>query len=113
MTKAIFKLLAATAAVFIAAYVLPGVFVNGFLTAAIVAVVLGVANAVVRPVLVFLTLPATIVTLGLFLFVINSVIVLTVDALVPGFKVDGFWWALLFSVTVSLVNSFLLCLGDD
>lgn len=111
--KTLFKLLAATAAVFIAAYVLPGVTVQDFLTAAIVAVVLGVANTLVRPVLIFLTLPATIVTLGLFLFVINSVIVLTVDALIPGFSVAGFWWALLFSITVSLINSFLHCLGEE
>lgn len=113
MMRALFKLLAATAAVFIAAYVLPGVDVQDFLTAAIVAVVLGAANTVVRPILIFLTLPATIITLGLFLFVINSVIVLTVDALVPGFSVASFWWALLFSVTVSLINSFLNCLGED
>ncbi len=113
MARAIFKLLAATAAVFVAAYVLPGVEVRDVLTAAIVAVVLGVANAVVRPILVVLTLPATILTLGLFLFVINSVIVLTVDALVPGFSVAGFWWALLFSIAVSLVNSFLNCLGEE
>lgn len=111
--KIFLRLLVATAAVLIAAYVLPGVSVQDFLTAAIVAVVLGVANAFVRPILVLLTLPATILTMGLFLFVINSVIVLIVDALIPGFSVAGFWWALLFSITVSLVGSFLSMLGEE
>jgi putative membrane protein len=111
--RMLFKVLATSAAVFIAAQILPGVAIRDFTTAVIVAVVLGVANAVVRPILIFLTLPATILTLGLFLFVINSVIVLTVDALVPGFGVSGFWWAMLFSVTVSLINCFLNSLGED
>jgi putative membrane protein len=94
-------------AVFIAAYVLPGVFVDGPLTALVVAVVLGVVNTFLKPILVILTLPITFVTLGLFLLVINGALVLLVSRLVPGFVVDGFLWALLFSLVASLVGSFL------
>jgi len=96
-----------TLAVVVAARILPGVHVDGLLTALIVAVVLGVINAVVKPVLVFLTLPATILTLGLFLLVINAAMVELVSWLVPGFTVAGFWWALGFSLIVSLVGSVL------
>lgn len=93
-----------------AAYILPGISLHNWVTALVVAVVLGVLNAVVRPILIFMTLPVTVVTLGLFLLVINAVMVLLAAWLVPGFKVDGFWWALAFSVTVSLINSVLLAL---
>ena len=71
------------------------------------ALVLALINAFIRPVLIFLTLPATIVTLGLFLFVINALMVLLAAKWVNGFKVDGFWWALLFSFLLSILNSWL------
>ncbi len=101
------NLLVSGLAVFISAYILPGVHVDNFFTAIIVAVVLGIANAILKPILVILTLPLTIVTLGLFLFVLNAVVIIIVDALIPGFRVDSFLWALLFSLVLSLVSSFL------
>jgi putative membrane protein len=94
-------------AILVAAYLLPGVHVAGFLTALVVAVVLGIVNAVIKPILVILTLPINILTLGLFTLVINAALVLLTSKLVTGFKVDGFWWALAFSLVLWLVNSFL------
>ena len=97
-------LLVASLAVAITAYVLPGVLVDGAAAALVTAVLLGVVNAFVRPVLVVLTLPLTVVTLGLFMLVINAALVLLVSAVVPGFVVAGLGWALLFSVVLWLVN---------
>lgn len=94
-------------AVFIAAYILPGIRVDTFTTALVVAVVLGIVNTFLKPLLILLTLPITILTLGLFTFVINAFLVVLVGALVPGFYVQGFASALLFSLLVSLVSSFL------
>ena len=94
-------------AVMVAAYVLPGVQVASLWTAFVVAVVLGIVNAVIKPILVVLTLPINIVTLGLFTLVINALLILLVSALVPGFKVSGFWWAVAFGLVLSLVNSVL------
>ena len=99
-------------AVWIAAYVLPGVKVDGFLTALVVAIILGVVNAFLKPVLIVLTIPITIVTLGLFIFVINALLILLVARIVPGFTVANFWWALGFSLMLSLVNSFLQSLSQ-
>jgi putative membrane protein len=92
-------------------YVLSGIHFDGFMTAIIVALVLAVLNALVKPILVILTLPITIVTLGLFLFVINAGIILLCSKLVKGFTVDGFWWALLFSILLSIVSSILYSAG--
>lgn len=92
-------------AVALTAYLLPGVDVTDYWTALIVAIVLAVANVIVKPVLVVFTIPITILTLGLFLLVINALIILIADYLVDGFYVDGFWWALLFSLILSLFNS--------
>jgi putative membrane protein len=92
-------------AVVLTAYLLPGVDVTDFWTALIVALVLILANMFVKPILIVLTIPITIVTLGLFLLVINALIILMADYLVDGFSVDGFWWALLFSLILSLFNS--------
>lgn len=92
-------------AVLLAAYLLPGVQVDHYGYALLVALVLAIANAIVKPILVVLTIPITIVTLGLFLLVINAVIILMVDYFVPGFAVDGFWWALGFSLILSVFNS--------
>ena len=84
-----------------------GVHVDSWLTAVVVALVLGVANTVLKPILVILTLPISIITLGLFTLVINAAIILLVAAVVPGFAVAGFWWALLFGLVLSVFNSFL------
>lgn len=94
-------------AVFITAYILPGVGVENYLVALIVAVVLGLANTILKPLLILFTLPVTVITFGLFLFVINALLILIVDNLVPGFTVESFWWALAFSLVLSLVSSFL------
>jgi|SRR5258708_7808726 len=91
-------------AIMVASYVLPGVHVANIWTALIVALVLGVLNTLVRPILVALTLPITIVTFGFFLLIINAVIVIMASHLVPGFLVDGFLWAFIFSAAISLIN---------
>ena len=92
-------------------YILSGIHIDQFTTALLLAVVLAILNAIVKPILIILTLPITIVTLGLFLFVINALIILLGSKLVDGFKVDGFWWALLFSILLSVVSSLLYSAG--
>ena len=92
-------------AVLLAAYLLPGVSVEHYGYALLVALVLGIVNAIVKPILVVLTIPITFVTFGLFLLVINALMILLVDWLIDGFYVDGFWWALGFSLILSLFNS--------
>jgi len=92
-------------AVLLTAYLLPGVNVEHYGHALLVAVVISIANVVVKPILIVFTIPITVVTLGLFLLVINAVIILIVDYFVPGFQVDGFWWALAFSLILSIFNS--------
>jgi putative membrane protein len=99
------NLLFSALAVLIAAYLLPGVHVSNFFSALIVAIVLGLLNITVKPLLIILTIPVTILTLGLFLLVINAVIILIVDGLISGFNVDGFLWALIFSLIVSFLQS--------
>ncbi len=94
-------------AIFLADYLLPGVHISGIGGIIIVAIVLGVVNTFLRPVILFLTLPFNLVTLGLFTFVINAALVLLVDWLVPDFQVDSFLWALAFSLVLSIVNPFL------
>jgi len=88
-------------------YLLSGIEIDSFWTAIVVAIVLAILNAIIKPLLIILTLPITIVTLGLFLFVINALIILLASHFVSGFRVDGFWWALLFSLLLSLVTSVL------
>jgi putative membrane protein len=97
----------AAIAVIITAYVLPGVMVSGFVAALLVAIVLGLLNVFIRPILLILTLPINILTLGLFTFVINALIIALVSGLTPGFQVENFWWAILFSIVLSLVNTLL------
>ncbi len=108
--KIFLKLLLTALAVILLANILPGITVNNYTTAIVVAAVIALLNMFVRPLLVFFTLPATIVTLGLFLFVINACIILLADKLVDGFGVSGFFSALLFSVLLSIFRSFLFSL---
>lgn len=103
----LFRWLTSALAIIAVAYLLPGVHIANLVTALVVALVLGILNAVVKPILFFLTLPITILTLGLFSLVLNAVIVLLVSKLVPGFIVDGFLWALVFSILLSFVNTIL------
>jgi putative membrane protein len=107
LTEFIIRLLLSAAAVFITAKVLSGVKVESYGEAIIVAIVLGVINAVVKPILVFLTIPITILTLGLFLLVINALMIMLVDRLMKGFSVKSFWWAFFFSIILSLLNAIL------
>lgn len=88
-------------------YILPGVYVSGFIAAFVVAIVLGITNAVIRPLALLLTLPINILTLGLFTFIVDALIVMFCAVVVPGFTIDSFWWALLFALILSLVNYFL------
>ncbi len=99
------KWILSAVAVLIAAYILPGVAVASFWSALIVAVILALLNAILRPILVILTIPITIVTLGLFLLVINALIILLTDSLIDGFSVSNFWWALLFSFLLSILGA--------
>ena len=101
----IVRFLLSGVAVLLTAYLLPGVHVEHYGYALLVAALLSIANVLVKPILVVLTIPITILTLGLFLLVINAVIILLVDYFVTGFNVDGFWWALGFSLILSIFNS--------
>lgn len=112
MNSFIIRLILSALAVFICATVLPGAHVDGFLIAIVVAGVLAILNVLVKPILVILTIPITFLTLGLFLLVINTILILLVDWLVPGFTVDGFWWALIFSILLSLVNAIFSGLNE-
>lgn len=96
-----------TIAVLVAANVMPGIHIGGVWQAFVAAVVLAVVMTVIRPILLALTLPLNVLTLGLFTFVINALLVLFVARVVPGFAVDSFWWALGFSLVLALVNSAL------
>ena len=101
------RTLLSSIAVIIVSYLLPGVDVESFFVAVIVAVLLSLLNMTVKPLLIILTIPLTVFTLGLFLLVINALIIMLADGVVPGFEVNGFWWALLFSLLLSLTNSLL------
>jgi putative membrane protein len=112
--KLIIRILLTALAVILIAEFLTGVNVTNFWTAVIVAVVLAILNLIVKPILVLLTLPVTILTLGLFLLVINAIIILLAGAFVDGFEVTGFWIALIFSLLLSIFQSILFSiLGSD
>lgn len=108
--KTLLKLLLTAVAVFALSNILPGVYVDTYTTAVWVALAIALLNMFVRPLLIFFTLPATLVTLGLFLFVINAIIILLASNLVDGFAVSGFFTALLFSILLSIFRSFLFSL---
>jgi putative membrane protein len=103
----VIKLILNSLAVYATAYLLPGIQLRNFLTALVVAIVLGLVNAIIRPILVLLTLPINILTLGLFTLVINGLLVLLVSALVPDFEVRSFGWAVAFAVVLWLISWFL------
>lgn len=99
------RLLLTALAILVTAYLLPGVHVTNFFWALLVAAVLALFNVTIKPLLILITIPITVFTLGLFLLVINAIIILLASALIPGFQVDGFWWALGFSLVLYLINS--------
>lgn len=103
----IYTILINSIAVYVTAKVLEGVDVKDFVTAIVAAIVLALVNTFIKPVLVFLTLPVTIITLGLFVLVINALMIMLVDSLLEDFKVRSFGWALLFGIVLSVVNALL------
>ncbi|MEO8404554.1 MAG: phage holin family protein [Chitinophagaceae bacterium] len=112
MMKLILRLLVIAAICFILAQVLPGVHVNGYGTAIWFAIVLGLLNVFLKPVLIIFTLPLTVITLGLFLFIINTIIVLLASDWVNGFQIDSFGWGLLFSLLLTIITSALFRAED-
>mgnify|MGYP001113839860 CR=1 FL=1 len=94
-------------ALLVVAYVLPGITVASFGSALVAALILGLINTAVKPILVFLTLPITILTLGLFLLVINALVFWFVGSILSGFKVAGFWWAMAGALLYSIISSAL------
>jgi putative membrane protein len=90
-----------------------GVHVAGFMTSVVVAIVLGLLNIFIKPIIVLFTLPVTILTLGLFLLVINALMILLCTRIVGGFSVDSFWTAMLFSIILSITQSLIYKLGGE
>lgn len=111
--KLLLRILITSILVMVISYLMKGVVVNEFSTALIVAIVLGLLNFFVKPVLVLFTLPVTVFTLGLFLLVINAIIILLCDHFVDGFDVNGFWTALFFSIILSLSQSLVYQLTGE
>ncbi|MDX1617737.1 MAG: phage holin family protein [Balneolaceae bacterium] len=103
----IYTLLINSVAVYFTAKLLDGVKIESFLSAVVVAVLLALVNTFIRPVIVFFTLPLTILTLGLFIFVINAMMLMLVDALIDSFEIKSFSWAVIFSIVLSILNALL------
>ncbi|HQI46942.1 MAG TPA: phage holin family protein [Bacteroidales bacterium] len=111
--KLIIQIIISAFAVIITSYLLPGIHVSDFITACLVAIVLAVLNNLLKPLLIILTIPITFFTFGLFLLVINAFIIILAGNIVPGFNVDGFWWALAFSIILSIVSSVLTSVNRE
>ncbi|MBT0607675.1 phage holin family protein [Aequorivita echinoideorum] len=108
--KFLLKLLLTALAVVVLSQILPGVMVDGYGTAIVVAIVIALLRLIVKPILILFTLPITIITFGLFLLIVNAIIILMADFFVGGFNVASIWWALLFSLLLSLFQSILFSL---
>lgn len=100
----VWSLLLNSAGIFIIGYLLAGVEIKNYFTALGIAILLAIINTFVKPMLVFLTFPITILTFGLFILVINALMLMLVDAMVDGFKIKNFGWAFLFSLLLSILN---------
>lgn len=109
----ILKLIITTLAVMLGAYIMPGVRVDDVITALMVAIVLAFLNSIIKPVFIFLTLPITVFTLGLFLLAINAFIILIADYFISGFEVKSFWIALFFSIILALITSIMEALAGQ
>ncbi|MFZ5966177.1 MAG: phage holin family protein [Bacillota bacterium] len=107
MKNFLLKWLGSALSIYITAYLLDAVHVKGFGAALIAAVILGTANMIIKPILVILTLPINIISLGLFLFVVNGVVLKIAAAVVPGFEVYGFFSAIIASIVLSIVHYFI------
>ncbi len=110
--KFLVKIIISAFAVMIASYLLPGVKVDTFTTALLVALVFAFLNTFLKPLLIILTIPITVFSLGLFLLVINAGIVLIASRIVESFHVEGFWWALAFSIIMTITASILESIGN-
>jgi len=110
--RILIKWLAMAASILAAAYFIPGVTVDGLKTALILAVVLGLINLIIKPILILVTLPVNLLTLGLFTFVINALLIMLASSIVKGFYIDGFLTALLFGIVLSIFNFILIKIVD-
>lgn len=110
--KTLLQLILTAIIVLVLSNILGGVEVSDFFTALVVAAILALLNIFVKPILLIFTLPVTVLTFGLFLLVINALIILMADALVGGFRVDGFWWAVGFSILLSILQSLIFSVAD-
>lgn len=111
--KLLLRWLLNAAAIGITAYLLEGIQVSGYAAALIAAVVLGIVNAVIKPIFILLTLPLNLLTLGLFTFIINGLMLILAAAVVPGFEVDGILSAVVGSIIISLVSFLLSSLVNE
>jgi len=107
MKNFFFRIFFSAVSIIIVAYFIKGVVVESFPAAFMIALVLAFLNAFLRPILLILTIPFTILSFGLFLFVLNAIIIQIADYILDGFKIENFWYALLFSIILSIVNSIL------
>ncbi len=109
----IIRLLITAIVAYLLTKILPGVHFEGFTTAIIFAIVLGVLNVIVKPILSLFGLPLTIITLGFFALVINALIILIADYFIDSMEVNGFWWAFLFSILLSIITSLANSIFSD
>lgn len=108
----ILRWLIASVAIIFTGFLVPGVTVASFWTALWLAIFLAVINIILKPILIVLTLPINILTLGLFTFVINAILILIASSVIKGFEINGFWVAMLFSVVLSIVSYVLNVVFD-
>lgn len=113
MMGLLISLLLNTLALIITAYIVPGIKVDAFTSALLAAVVLGIINTFIKPILVLLTLPLTIITLGLFIFIVNAIVLRITTLFVPGFMVDGWLPAILGAIVLSIASTILSTLVKD
>lgn len=102
--KFIIRLFLTALSLILVTYMIPGIGVDSFLVALVAALLLGVLNAIIKPILIFLTFPITVLTLGLFILIINGLLFFVVASVINGFTVDGFWYAVIGSVLVSIIS---------
>jgi putative membrane protein len=113
MKGIIIRWLVLTVAIMLTAYLMDGIQVSGFFSALFAAAILGILNAFFRPILIILTLPINIISLGLFTFVINAILLLMVSGVIPGFVIRGFWSAIFGSLLISIVSWLLSSFIND
>jgi putative membrane protein len=106
--KPLLKLLITSLAIIITAYFFPGVRIADFWTAITVAVAMGIVNTIIKPIVLFFTLPLNILTLGLFTFVVNGALIMLIAFFIPGFQIEGFFTAVIFSILVMIINWILI-----